>query len=161
MTPPRSSTTQETATLGRGALEAVFGAAATLVAAASSVGLVGTTRRLRLLGVLGALAVASLLAAPVALADPGQSGWGSGPERLFNACTNEYVDDTFNAHFVETASGPSHFNAHVVGVGETSGSTYFGESTGNAFVHALPDGTFLVDQIDNVRLVSRGSPSNS
>jgi hypothetical protein len=117
--------------------------------------------RPRLLGILGALAVAGLLAAPVALAVPGQSGWGGGTGQFFDQCTNELVDNTFNVHFVETESGPSHFNVHVVGVGEISGATYVGETASNAFVHAAPDGTFLVDQTTNFRVVGQGGLSNS
>jgi len=117
--------------------------------------------RRRFLGVLGALAVASLLAAPVALADPGQSGWDDGSGQILDSCTGELVDNDFNVHFVETATGPSHFNTHIVGTGETSGSKYVGENVGNGFVHAAPDGTFMVDQVANIRLVSHGDLGNS
>ena len=117
--------------------------------------------RPRLIGILGTLAVASLLAAPVALADPGQSGWGGGSGRLFDPCTNEYVDNTFSVHFVETDTGLLHFNVHEVGIGETSGATYVGETARTAFTHAAPDGTFLVDIVANVRLVGQGGLSNS
>src|SRR6478735_7141797 len=113
--------------------------------------------RRRLLGVLGALAVASLMAAPVALADPGQSGWDSGSGQLLDSCTGELVDNDFTIHFVETDTGPSHFNTHIVGIGETSGMKYVGENVGNGFVHAAPDGTFMVDQLANIRLVSHGN----
>ena len=118
--------------------------------------------RPRLIGILGTLAVASLLAAPVALADPGQSSWESNSiTGVPDLCTGELVDLTIDAHFVNTDAAPFHFNVHIVGVGETTGSTYVGENVVNDIFQALPDGTFLMDHIANVRLVGQGGLSNS
>jgi len=110
--------------------------------------------------ILGTLAIVGLLATPVASAAPGQSFWESGTGIVLDQCTGENVDNTFNAHFVETDSGPSHFNTHVEGIGETSGSRYVGENTALEISHALPDGTFMIDQVLNVRLVSQGNLPN-
>ena len=117
--------------------------------------------RRRLSIILGTLAVVGLLAPGVASAAPGQSSWDSGTGRAFDQCTGEYFDNDFNAHFVETDSGRFHFNAHVEGIGETSGSRYVGENVDNEFFHALPDGTFMIDQVLNVRVVSQGNLPNS
>ena len=117
--------------------------------------------RRRLPIILGTLAVVGLLATPVASAAPGQSFWESGTGRVLDECTGEYFDNVFNTHFVETDSGPSHFNTHVEGIGETSGSRYVGENVDNEFFHALPDGTFMIDQVLNVRVVGVGKLPNS
>jgi hypothetical protein len=117
--------------------------------------------RRRLLSMLGALAVVGLLAAPVASAAPGQSFWDSGTGRVFNPCTGEFYDNTFNVHFVETDSGPSHFNVHIEGIGETTGARYVGNNMDNEFLHASPDGTFLFDRVLTVQLVAHGSLPNS
>ena len=119
------------------------------------------TMRRRLSFILGTLAVVGLLATPVASAAPGQSFWESGTGRVLDQCTGEYFDNTFNAHFVETDSGPTHFNVHVEGIGETSGSRYVGENLDNETFHALPDGTFMIDQVLMVRVVSQGNLPNS
>jgi hypothetical protein len=117
--------------------------------------------RRRLSIVLGTLAVVGLLAPAVATAAPGQSSWDSGTGRAFDQCTGEYFDNDFNAHFVETDSGPFHFNVHVEGIGETSGSRYVGENVDNELFHAHPDGTFVIDQVLKVRVVSQGNLPNS
>ncbi len=101
------------------------------------------------------------LAPGVASAAPGQSSWDSGTGRAFDQCTGEFFDNVFNTHFVETDSGRFHFNAHVEGIGETSGSRYVGENVDSEFFHALPDGTFMIDQVLNVRVVSKGNLPNS
>ena len=119
------------------------------------------TMRRRMSIILGTIAVVGLLATPVASAAPGQSFWESGTGRVLDECTGEYFDNTFNTHFVETDSGPSHFNTHVEGIGETSGSRYVGDNVGNGFLHALPDGTFMIDQVLVVRTVSVGNLPNS
>ena len=117
--------------------------------------------RRRLLTMLGALAVMGLLTAPVASAAPGQSFWESGTGRAFNDCTGEWFDNTFNVHFVQTDSGPGHFNVHIEGIGETSGLRYVGNNLDNEFLHASPDGTFLFDRVLDVQLVAQGSLPNS
>jgi len=117
--------------------------------------------RRRLSIIVGTLAVAALLAPGVASAAPGQSSWESGTGRVFDECTGEYFDNVFRTHVVETDSGPFHFNVHVEGIGETSGSRYVGENVDNEFFHALPDGTFMVDQVLKVRVVSQGNLPNS
>src|SRR5215471_14195000 len=66
--------------------------------------------RRRLAMMVGALAVAGLIGTPVASAAPGQTGWDFVEGRLFNGCTGEYWDDRGRVHFVETDSGPFHFN---------------------------------------------------
>src|SRR6187397_2844515 len=85
----------------------------------------------RLLGFIGALAVAALLATPVASAAPGQSGWEDGSGQLFDVCTGEFVDNDFLIHVVATDSGPFHLNVQVQGIGETTGSRYVGNTIDN------------------------------
>jgi hypothetical protein len=119
------------------------------------------TMRRRMSIILGTLAVVGLLATPVASAAPGQSFWDSGTGRVLDQCTGENFDNVFNTHFVETDSGPTHFNAHVEGIGETSGSRYVGENLDNESFHALPDGTFMIDEVVIVRVVSQGNLPNS
>jgi len=97
----------------------------------------------------------------VATAAPGQSEWDGGVWNVPNGCTGEQIVGTFNAHFVNTDSGPSHFNVQLVGVGQTTGARYEGKSISNGFFHALPDGNFMVDQIVNVRTVAQGNLPNS
>src|SRR4051794_18371637 len=111
----------------------------------------------RLLGLIGALAFASLLATPVVSAAPGQSSWDSGTGRIFDQCTGEFIDNTFTVHVVESDSGPFHFNTHIEGIGETSGARYVGNNLDNEFFHGLPDGTFMVDLVLNIRLVAEGN----
>jgi hypothetical protein len=117
--------------------------------------------RRRLCIILGTLAVVGLLATPVATAAPGQSSWESGTGVVLDQCTGESFDNTFNAHHVETDSGPFHFNVHVEGIGQTSGSRYVGENVDNEFFHARPDGSFMIDQVLNVRVASQGKLPNS
>lgn len=116
--------------------------------------------RLRLSTVLGTLMVVGLLATPVASAAPGQSSWESGEVHVFDQCTGETIDGTFNTHLVETDNGPFHFNVHLQAIGETTGSLYVGDTFDNEFGHALPDGTFLINTLVTVRVVSQGSLSN-
>jgi len=115
----------------------------------------------RLLGFVSALGVAGLLAAPVVSAAPAQSGWDGGSGRLFDNCTGEYVVNDFTVHVVEADSGLFHVNTRLEGIGETTGSRYVGTTIDNEFVHALPDGNFLIDQVLYVRLVSQGDLPNS
>ena len=117
--------------------------------------------RRRMSIILGTLAIIGLLSTPIASAAPGQSFWESGTGAVLDQCTGELFDNTFNSHFVETDSGPFHFNTHVEGIGETSGSRYVGDNVDNEFFHALPDGTFMIDTILNVRVVSLGNLPNS
>jgi len=117
--------------------------------------------RRRLSIIIGTLAAVGLLVPGVASAAPGQSSWDSGTGVALNLCTGEYFDNVFNAHFVETDSGPLHFNVHVEGIGQTSGSRYVGNNVDNEFVHALPDGTFRIDQVLIVRVESQGNLPNS
>ena len=117
--------------------------------------------RRRLSSMLGTLVVVGLLTTPVVSAAPGQSFWDSGTGVVLDQCTGEYFANVFNTHVVETESGPSHFNTHVEGIGETSGSRYVGDNVENAFFHALPDGTFMIDQVLVVRTASQGNLPNS
>jgi hypothetical protein len=117
--------------------------------------------RRRLSVILGTLVVVCLLATPVASAAPGQSSWESGTGVVLDQCTGELFDNTFNAHFVETDSGPSHFNVHVEGIGESSGARYVGNNVDNESFHARPDGTLMIDQVLIVRVVSQGNLPNS
>jgi hypothetical protein len=116
--------------------------------------------RRSLLSAVGALAIVGLLSTPVVSAAPGQSSWESGDGAFFDQCTGEVVDNSFNVHFVSTDAGPSHFNLHLVGVGETTGARYEGQDVDNEFGHALPDGTFLIDQVLRVRVESQGNSAN-
>ena len=110
-----------------------------------------------ILGVVMSLA----LGAGAAWAAPGQSFWESGPVNIFNGCTGENMVGTFSTHFVETENGPTHFNVHSEAVGEVTGARYVGNTSDNQFFHALPDGTFMIDQVLSVRLVAQGGLSNS
>jgi len=109
----------------------------------------------------GVLAIVGLLTTPVASAAPGQSSRDTGEGRAFNQCTGEFFDNTFTVHQVETESGPFHFNTHIEGIGETTGTRYVGNNVDNEFVHANPDGTSTVDQVLNVRVVSQGKSPDS
>src|SRR5207342_2847830 len=113
------------------------------------------TRRatpMRALWAVSLVAVMSLVLTPGgASAGPGQSSWDSGIGVVLDQCTGEYFDNTFNAHIVETDSGYFHFNVHVEGIGQTSGSRYVGNNVSSEFFHALPDSTFMIDQVLNVR----------
>ena len=106
--------------------------------------------------------VMSLVLAPgVASAAPGQSWWDSGTGVVLDQCTGESFDNTFTTHVVETDAGLFHFNTHVEGIGETSGSRYVGDNVDNQFFHALPDGTFMIDQVLVVRTASQGDLPNT
>ena len=106
--------------------------------------------------------VMSLVLAPgVASAAPGQSSWDSGTGVVLDQCTGESFDNTFTTHVVETDAGLFHFNTHVEGIGETSGSRYVGDNVDNQFFHALPDGTFMIDQVLVVRTASQGNLPNT
>ncbi len=117
--------------------------------------------RRRLSSMLGTLAVVGLLTTPVASAAPGQSSWeivgGTAP----NPCTGENFVNSGMVHFVETDTGPVHFNNHLEGIGESSGTRYVIDTVDNQFFHALPDGTFMVDDVLNLRIVSKGNLPNS
>ena len=115
--------------------------------------------RPRLFGFIGALAVASLLAAPVSAAAPLENGWVTFTGSVFNGCTGELVDNGGSDHSVVT-NGFAHDNVHYVGVGESSGVTYVGDNTINARVHPSANGTFTADFMVSVNLVSTGSPPN-
>jgi len=116
--------------------------------------------RRRLFGILGTLTVVGLLTTPVASADPGQSGWDSGTGSFFDACTGEQVDNSFTIHEMSGDAAPFHFNLHLVGIGETTGTGYVGSTVDNESVHALPDGNGLFGRIITVRIVSEGSSPN-
>jgi hypothetical protein len=117
--------------------------------------------RRRLFSFLGALAVVGLLATPVASAAPGQSSWELVGGTIFDNCTGENWNDSGSIHFIETATGPFHFNLHIEGIGLSSGSRYVNETVDNEFFHALPDGTFMIDQVQIVRVESQGNLPNS
>jgi hypothetical protein len=114
----------------------------------------------RILGALGALVAVGLLATPVVSADPGQNGWESGTGSFFDSCTGEQVDNTYTTHFMSGDAAPSHFNVHVVGIGETTGMRYVGSTVDNESVHALPGGNGMGGRIITVRVVSQGSSPN-
>lgn len=113
----------------------------------------------RLLSFFAALAVASLLAAPVSAAAPLENGWETFTGSVFNPCTGELVDNGGTDHFVVT-NGFAHDNVHYVGVGESSGVTYVGNNTINAPVHPSAHGTFTADFMVTINLVSTGSAPN-
>ena len=92
---------------------------------------------------------------------PARARGTAAPGRAFDQCTGEYFDNIFNAHFVETDSGHFHFNDHLEGIGESSGSRYVGNNVDNEFFHAPADGTFMIDQVLNLRVVSKGNLPNS
>jgi hypothetical protein len=115
--------------------------------------------RHRLFGLLGAVALAGLLAAPVAAAGVNQE-WDMVGGRPFDGCTGEYFDNSGQVHFVEKDTGLFHFNVHVEGVGETSGSRYVNDTEDNENLHAAPDGTYTYDQVLNFKVVSQGSLPN-
>jgi hypothetical protein len=116
--------------------------------------------RLRLFGLVGALALAGLLAAPVAAAGPVNQGWDMVGGRAPDQCTGEYFDNSGKVHFVEEDSGLFHFNVHVEGLGETSGLRYVYDVQDNENLHAAPDGTYIYDRVLNFGLVSQGSSPN-
>ena len=117
--------------------------------------------RRRLSSMLATLAVVGLLATPVASAAPGQSSWeivgGTAP----NQCTGENFVNSGMVHFVETDTGLFHFNNHLEGVGESSGTRYVINTQDNEFLHAAADGSYTMDQVLNLRIVSKGNLPNS
>jgi hypothetical protein len=117
--------------------------------------------RRRLSIILGTLAVVGLLATPVASAAPGQSSWEIVEGTAPNQCTGELFDNSGMVHFVETDTGHFHFNNHLEGIGETSGTRYVIDTQDNQFLHANPDGTFTIDQVLNLRIVSLGNLPDS
>ena len=60
--------------------------------------------RRRLFGILGALAVVCLLAAPVSAAAPLENGWDTFTGSVFDSCTGEVVDNRGKVHTVLTES---------------------------------------------------------
>jgi hypothetical protein len=116
--------------------------------------------RIRVFGLLGALVLGGLLAAPVAAAGTNQEWDAVVGGRAFDGCTGEYFDNSGKVHFVEKDSGLFHFNVHVEGVGETSGSRYVNDTEDNENLHAAPDGTYTYDQVLNFKVVSQGSSPN-
>src|SRR4051794_35771188 len=62
----------------------------------------------RLLSFFAALAVASLLAAPVSAAAPLENGWDTFTGNAFNPCTGEVFDNHGSVHTVLLANGFSH-----------------------------------------------------
>jgi hypothetical protein len=117
--------------------------------------------RRRILSALGALAVVGLLTTPVASAAPGQNSWDNGAGRFFDGCTGEWVDNTYTTHEMSGDHAPFHFNLHLVGIGETTGMSYIGNTINNQSVHPLPDGNGMGGQVFTVRVVSQGSSPNS
>jgi hypothetical protein len=107
------------------------------------------------LGVIG-----SVLLAGVASAAPGQNEWSSGTGSFQDPCTGEIVDNTFNVHFMGTDGAPLHFNLQLVGIGETTGASYVGNSEDNESLHLLPDGNYMAGQVTNVKVVSKGGTPN-
>jgi len=116
--------------------------------------------RRRLLGILGALVVSCLLAAPVSAAAPLENGWDTFTGSVFDSCTGEVVDNSGKVHTVLTES-TSHNNVHLVGIGETSGVAYVGSNTINAPVHVAADGSYTADLRVHVSLVSMGGSPNA
>src|SRR3954447_161697 len=114
----------------------------------------------RLLPFFAALSVASLLAAPVSAAAPLENGWDTFTGNAFNPCTGEVFDNHGSVHTVLLANGFSHSDTHYVGIGESSGLVYVGNTTINAPVHVAPDGTVRVDLLINLNLVSTGNAPN-
>jgi hypothetical protein len=116
--------------------------------------------RRRLFSIIGALAVVSLLAAPVSAAAPIDNGWDSFEGTVPDSCTGEVVDDHGRVHNLLT-DGFSHFNVHLEAIGESSGVAYVGNDSLNAPVHVAPDGTSTVDQHFRVTLISKGASTNA
>jgi len=115
--------------------------------------------RRRLFSIVGALAFASLLAAPVAAKGNIENGWDTFEGSVFDSCTGEVLDDHGRVHTVLT-DGFSHFNLHLEAIGEWSGVAYVGNNSLNAPVHVAPDGTSTVDQHLRISLVSKGPSPN-
>jgi hypothetical protein len=115
--------------------------------------------RRRLLSVVGALAIASLLVSPVSAAAPLENGWDTFTGTAFDQCTGELFDNIGRVHTVVT-EGFSHNNLHYEGIGESSGAVYVGITTINAPVHVASDGTIRADLRINLNLVSIGSAPN-
>jgi hypothetical protein len=119
------------------------------------------TMRRRLSIIVGTLVVVGLLATPVASAAPGQSSWEIVGGTVWDQCTDEYFDNSGVVHFVETATGPFHFNNHLEGIGKSSGARYVINTQDNEFLHAAPDGTYAYDQVVNLRIVTVGNLPDS
>jgi len=113
----------------------------------------------RLLSVIGALAVASLLASPVSAAAPLENGWDTFTGTAFDQCTGELFDNIGSVHTLVT-EGFSHNNVHYEGIGESTGAVYVGITTINAPVHVASDGTVTADLLINLNLVSIGDAPN-
>jgi len=122
---------------------------------------VGHRLRRRLLSVLGGLVVVGLLATPVVSATPGQSFWEPVEGTAFNQCTGESFDNTGRVHFVETESGPFHFNNHLEGIGVSSGTHYVINTEDNEFAHVAADGSTTIGQVLSLRVVSKGDLPDS
>jgi len=117
--------------------------------------------RLRLFGLFGAVALAGLLAAPVAATGPVGQEWDAiVGGRAFDQCSCEYFDNSGKVHFLGSDSGLFHFNVHIEGVGESSGLRYVYDAVDNENLHANPDGTYSYDHIVNFGLKSQGSSPN-
>ena len=115
--------------------------------------------RPRLFGVVGAVAVASLLAAPVSAAGLQENGWDTFSGTVPDPCTGELIDDVGRVHTVVTGQ-TSHSNVHFTAVGESSGAAYVDNTSINAVVHAGPGGTFTASFTVYLNLVSMGSSPN-
>ena len=117
----------------------------------------------RLLSILGALALAGLLAAPAAAAGTIENGWDTFTgQQLFDQCTGELVDNSGSVHTVALANGYEHLNVEFVGTGETSGITYIGHNTVAIPlpVHPSADGTFTATALISLRVTSTTSAAN-
>jgi hypothetical protein len=117
--------------------------------------------RRRLFGILGTLVVVGLLATPVASAASGQSSWEPVTGRAFDQCTGEYFDNSGKVHFVETDTGRFHFNNHLEGIGESTGTRYVINTEDNEFSHVAADGSSTIDQVLNLHVVSKGNLPDS
>jgi hypothetical protein len=106
------------------------------------------------------LAGLGLLTTPVASAAPGQNSWDSGTGSFFDGCTGEWVDNSDAIHEMSGDHAPFHFNLHLAGIGETTGTTYIGNTINNQSVHPLPDGNGMGGAVITVRVVSQGSSPN-
>ena len=116
--------------------------------------------RRRLSIILATLVAVGLVATPVASAAPGQNSWESGDGAFFDACTGEVVDNHFSTHVMSGDAAPFHFNVHLTGIGETTGTRYVGNTIDNESVHFLSDGNTMAGRIITVRVVSEGSSPN-
>jgi hypothetical protein len=117
--------------------------------------------RRSLFSALGVLVVVGLLAAPVVSAAPGQSFWMTVGGTAPNPCTGEDFVNSGRLHVVETESGPFHFNNHLEGIGVSSGTHYVINTQNNEYAHVAADGSTTIDQVLNLRVVSKGNLPNS